>query len=467
MSRSLIIPVENQFRELDAKLLLALVAAREGFTSVIGSRLELDFYLPALPRSIYLAKSMTARSLKMFRIMTLLGHQVAAWDEEALIHPPDAAYFSRRLDKDSITFVKHLFAWGADNAALWHRYPELPEEIEIHLTGNPRGDMLRPELAGFFAAETAARRREHGDFLLINTNFSFVNSFYPDQGLLQTGKTDADDRPLYGRAAVGMEREFVERLQQHKENIFRSFQELIPQLAAAFPELTIIVRPHPVENPSVYHDIAARCRGVKVINEGNVIPWLRAAKAVVHNGCTTGVEAYMLGMPALSYQVAVDTRLDDGFYQLANRLSHQCFSFSELQERLEEIVGGRLGAAAGIEREELMAKYLASQGGPLACELIVKRLKDIAAGIKCQPAVPLSRRLQGHGRGLWRRFNKRFKARLPNSKYRPEFQRHRYPGLTPEELQIKLDRLRQSLGEATMPAAEVKFLNQFIFRISP
>jgi len=35
---SLIIPVENQVRELDPKLLLACVAAQRGFAAVIGSR---------------------------------------------------------------------------------------------------------------------------------------------------------------------------------------------------------------------------------------------------------------------------------------------------------------------------------------------------------------------------------------------------------------------------------------------
>ncbi|MCD6150189.1 MAG: hypothetical protein J7J70_00820, partial [Deltaproteobacteria bacterium] len=73
MNRSLIIPVENQVRELDAKLLLACIAARHGFSVIIGSRLEISFRIGAFPPSIYLAKSMTARSLKMFRIMRDLG----------------------------------------------------------------------------------------------------------------------------------------------------------------------------------------------------------------------------------------------------------------------------------------------------------------------------------------------------------------------------------------------------------
>ena len=121
----LIIPVENQVRELDPKLLLACVAARRGFSSLIGSHREIDFRIAAFPRSLYLCKSFTVMNLKMFRIMDRLGHEIVSWDEEALVHLPAAMYFSRRLSPLSLKYVSHLFAWGDDNAALWRRYPHL------------------------------------------------------------------------------------------------------------------------------------------------------------------------------------------------------------------------------------------------------------------------------------------------------------------------------------------------------
>ena len=70
----LLIPVENQVRELDPKLLLACIAARDGFTSVIGSRREMEFNIDSFPRSIYLSKSMTVRSLLFFRVAQRFGH---------------------------------------------------------------------------------------------------------------------------------------------------------------------------------------------------------------------------------------------------------------------------------------------------------------------------------------------------------------------------------------------------------
>jgi surface carbohydrate biosynthesis protein len=84
---TLLMPVENQVRELDSKLLLACIAARRGFSSVIGPRREMHIQITAFPMSIYLAKSMPVHRNIIFKIMRKLGHEIVAWDEEALVHP--------------------------------------------------------------------------------------------------------------------------------------------------------------------------------------------------------------------------------------------------------------------------------------------------------------------------------------------------------------------------------------------
>ena len=78
----------------------------------------------------------------MFRIMRNLGHEVVAWDEEALVHLPAETYYSRRLSPAAMAHVSRFFAWGEDNAQLWRQYPQLPENAVIEVTGNPRNDLL-------------------------------------------------------------------------------------------------------------------------------------------------------------------------------------------------------------------------------------------------------------------------------------------------------------------------------------
>ena len=467
MSKSkslLLIPVENQVRELDPKLLLACIAARRGFSSVIGSRLQLDFRIASFPRGIYLSKSMTVRSIKMFKILRKLGHEIVAWDEEALVHLPPEIYFSRRLSPRALGYLSHLFAWGEDNVDLWRRYPQLPAEVPIHISGNPRNDMLRPEMHGFFEDDVAKLRNTYGNFILINTNFNHINAFYPVQGLfLPVAKPG--EIPQFGRAARGMTREFAEGFRDHKLAIFEDFKGLIPSLERAFPDYTIVVRPHPTEKHEVYHEIAGQCERVRVINEGNVIPWLMAAKALIHNGCTTGVEAFVMRVPAISYRATVNDYYDYGFYQLPNRLSHQCFDFEELQATLRRVLGGELGDTDGNERNSLIDHYLAARSGSLACERIVDILEKMTAGRSRLPEPTLKSRVDGHFRATTRRLIKRFLSYLPDSHNRPEFHRHRYPGVSLAEVRERVLRIKKALGDST--ELEVDQISEEIFQIAP
>ena len=134
----LLVPVENQVRELDPKLLLACVAAAKGFPSVIGPRREVHFRIPSFQRSVYLSKSVTAASELVFRILRKLGHEVVAWDEEALVHLPDETYYSRRLSPTALGSVSGLFAWGrqrGDVAAV----PRISQRAADPRDGEPAG----------------------------------------------------------------------------------------------------------------------------------------------------------------------------------------------------------------------------------------------------------------------------------------------------------------------------------------
>jgi surface carbohydrate biosynthesis protein len=456
----LLIPVENQVRELDPKLLMACVAAERGFSTVIGSRREMEFNIDLFPQSIYLSKSMTIRSLLFFQVAQHFDIEIVTWDEEALVHLPPETYFSRRLDPRAIKYVSHLFAWGEDNARLWRQYPHLPDGMPIHVTGNPRSDMLRPELRPFYQKEIEEFQARYGDFILINTNFNHVNAFGPDMNLFKPVK-NSGQKAKYGRAARGMSREYAEGLRDHKQAVFEDFQRIIPRLEEAFPENTIVVRPHPTENHEVYRQIADRCQRVHVTNDGNVVPWLTAAKAVIHNGCTTGVEAHVTGTPAISYRASINETYDNGFYRLPNRMSHQCFTFEDLRDILQKILKGEIGAANGGERRHLIDHHLAGKTGPLACERMLDVLDKIRASVPGERSLSkqTQRWLITHGLHL----AKRIKSSLPGSHNRPEFQRHRYPGISDEELNTKLNQFQQLLGNTRK--LKVEQLSNVLFKI--
>jgi len=459
----LLIPVENQVREFDPKLLLACIAAKRGFSSVIGSRREMEFRIASFPRSLYLSKSMTIRSALLFKVAHKVGHNIVAWDEEALVHLPPETYFSDRLSPASIRYVSHLLAWGQDNANLWRQYPNLPNGIPIHLTGNPRADMLRPEMRPFFAEDVENILNSYGNFILVNTNFNHVNAFSPEMNLFKPVKKPGET-PRFGRGARGMSREFAEGLRAHKQAVFQDFQQLIPALERSFPEYTIIVRPHPTENQEIYRNIAAQCKRVQVTNEGNVVPWILASRAVIHNCCTTGLEAYVMGVPAISYRATVNDFYDLGFYRLPNLLSHQCFDFEELQSTLKDILAGKLGPADGAERQELLNHHMVALDGPLACERIVDTCEQILNDGAELRKPGLRYRLNRWYVAMVLGLINRYKSYLPGEFNKPAFQLHRYPGISTEELGARLSRFQNILGYSE--ELKVEEISEQIFRIN-
>jgi surface carbohydrate biosynthesis protein len=455
-STPLILPVEHQARELDAKLLLACVAAQRGYPVVIGARREVEMDMDRYRRGILLSKDLTIRSLLPLFAARSLGHDIVSWDEEALVHLPDAIYDARRLNARVARYPRHLFAWGEDNAELWRRCPSVPRSAPIHVTGNPRSDLLRSDLRRYYERDAEELRKEHGDFVLVNTNFNHVNAFFPQLNLFHRGRFSGRLRP--GRGTRRLPRDFALALHAQKLALFEAFQQMIPALARAFPELRVIVRPHPTEKHDAYAAIAAQLPNVRVTSRGNVVPWLLACRAVIHNGCTTGVEAFALGVPSLSYRPRVEPRIDDTFYRLPHTLSRQCFTLDALRESVDALLapGGSADRPAGAGA--LLEHAVTGLAGRTASERIVDVLDAMPA-----PAARSARLLAPVAR-LVLGFLRRYRGALLGEQHSPEFQRHRYPGVELHELRERVARWQALLG-ARAPL-HVEPLADHVFRIS-
>jgi surface carbohydrate biosynthesis protein len=456
---SLIIPVENLVRELDSKLLLACVAAERGFPCIIGSRTRVDFRVARFPRSIYLSKSMTPKSAKMFRILRLLGHEVAVGDEESLVYHSPEHYYARRMSPKTLPYVSTLFAWGRDNVELWRKYPGY-SGTPIHAVGNPRVDLLRPELRDFFQEEVRRIRQRLGKFAMINTNFAMVNGFFDTFNVFKTPASPGAE-PELGAAGIGATREFATGYATHKSALFEAFKDLLAPLGEAFPDHSFVLRPHPGEKREPWIDAAASLPNVQVVHEGSVVPWLLASDALIHNGCTTAVEAAVVGTPAISFRPtkAVPYDLD-----LPNGLSHEAANVDELCETLGRVLGGELGCASPTGALRPLGEYLTALDGPLASEGILDALEQSEAGSQGLPRPPLGDHLRGWIAASQRSFVKQFiKARIPGHRNNPAFQRHRFQGVSIEELRDRIARLGGVLGRFERVKAEP--VAEHIFRV--
>jgi len=455
---TLIVPVENQVRELDAKLLLACVAAERGFDVTLGSRTYVHFAVPFIPRGVFVAKSLRSISTLMFRLLHHLGHDIVAWDEESLVRFSSAEYYDFRYSPETFAAVDRLFAWGEDDAELFRNY-EGYTGVPVHITGNPRMDMLRPELAGFFDADVRALRERYGRFILVNTNFPFVNPFVPELALLQG---DADGSGVHvGRTGRGMSLEFARGYAAHIETICGHFQRLIPKLGDWFPDHTIIVRPHPSENHDTWRRLVSHQPNVEVLHEGNVVPWLLAAEGLLHNGCTTAVEAAVMRKPAVSYMPVSSECFD---YPLPNALSHQATSETEVREKLTAMVEGRLSEIDAAVRERVFARHLASTEGPLAVDRVIDTLLDAGYAQRTPTRPPWHKLALGWIGTNVRTAVKLFNMRRPHHRNSAAYHAHRFPEISTADLELRIERFRRLLGR--FHEVRVERRSRFVFRVS-
>jgi surface carbohydrate biosynthesis protein len=440
----LILPVENQVRELDAKLLLACVAAERGFPVVIGSRALVHHRVSSIPRGVYLAKSLRRLSDKMFAILDRLGHDIVAWDEEALVQLQDPSFYhGRRLSPKTLRLTGALFAWGPENEALFRAYPGY-DGTPIYLTGNPRTDMMRPELRAYHAEDIERIHKRYDRFVLVNTNFGWNNHFLRGFRL---------DQPA-GRP----KNEFEAGLALHRTAQFESFQQMVPALARALPDHTILIRPHPTEDHEVWRQIARKLPNARVDNEGNVVPWLMACETLIHVGCTTAVDAAVIGRSAINYQSTCSQKFDP---PLPYALSHHATSLDELMEMTRAAIAGRLAVVDGQQR--VLTRNIAALDGPFASE----RMLDALEGMGYAERRPERSGALPYARG-WienqvRTAAKRINLHRRGHRNSAEYHDHRYPRVTLEGMQARLARLRNSLGR--FDEIRVRQLTEHIFQI--
>jgi hypothetical protein len=169
-------------------------------------------------------------------------------------------------------------------------------------------------------------------------------------------------------------------------------------------------------------------------------------------------------VPAITYRASINETYDFGFYRLPNLISHPCFNFEELEATLKKILNGELGPANGDARKQLIEHYLAAREGPLACERMVDVLEEIVSGQAEFPKPGVGACLTGWFLWAVRTLIKRYKDSRPGSYNRPEFQRHRYPDVSLEDVQARVSRFQNILNDHQ--ELKIEQISSKFFRIS-
>lgn len=363
--RCLLLPVEVKARELNGKIALALAAVSRGWTVYLGWSAVVQSLAKYVRPGIYLEKNLHPARARLFADLRARGHTLLALEEEGLAVLNYDWYVTKNIQRHMLEKVDRFLSWGEMEAeAIRRHHPALADRVV--LTGNPRADLLRPEYTEVIRQEAAGYQKRFGRYIVLVSSFSRVN--------LSAGSLDDFARNVVGRLSLGpTEAAFLRDSLDHTDKIFQAFKDMIPRLAAAFPDLPIILRPHPSENQKTWHKLAVGLPNVHVIADGTAIGWIAGAAVMVHNGCTTAIEAALLGGLPIAYQPVRSDRFD---VPLPNDLSEVAGSVDEVIALLAHRLDHQ-SVEITPTRQALLKRAVVSVDGATACDRIIECAEGI------------------------------------------------------------------------------------------
>ncbi|HEX4917632.1 MAG TPA: surface carbohydrate biosynthesis protein [Limnobacter sp.] len=314
-----VLPIEIFKREFDGRLLIASHLVDRGYSVLVCP--HADPLLQEVYHSFILYKDHAESSLKRFKLWKKHGNTVAGMDDEGLIFVSPEIYIKDRVSKLVEPYCDLAYAWGQEQKQLLQF---AFADQKIHVVGNPRFDLTR------LYSATKSRSKVSAGFsnlaVLVNTRFVNANGFRTVEEEIATQRQLGLVKNLSHEQAI---RDFAKA----EQRIIREFIRFCI-LASRQPGWRITIRPHPAESPRLYQRLAERLSNVVVDNQSSLLQQMKDHDVVVHEGCTTAIEALSMQMPVFGLR---PDGLDLDYGHFANQFSENLGSARATVERLRRL----------------------------------------------------------------------------------------------------------------------------------
>lgn len=282
MQRKVIIPIEMAARELDGKIMLAAELATVGYKVILAEKHLAMNYALSVTNSIFLSIWGAHQKFSDFYARVReKGSSVVAMDEEAFVTMGTDAYQKTRLTAQSLKNIDLFLCIGSWDASLIRK--KAPA-VNVATVGNPRVDVL--------LGRKRASCEEAGALLFVSP-FGFANHFIGGQAYL---KQLVDSGVLKDDSSTLL---YTRYLNYQEQSMFK-FMDFARHVASQLPERKIVYRCHPAEHRERVAKYFSDTK-ISVSRDASLINDLEAASVVVHNFCTVGLEAQILGKNTLAY----------------------------------------------------------------------------------------------------------------------------------------------------------------------
>jgi surface carbohydrate biosynthesis protein len=254
------------------------------------------------------------------------GIQCGFLDAEGVVWSSMDEYRKTIWSDDDLTRkMSCVLAWSP-NVAEYLTATGVFEEQQVVVSGCPRFDYYVKPLSRVYKKSVNGSHDSSRKMILLNTNFTIANPYHGKPGtvierLLENYAYDRSEVVSWYRSQLAS---------------LESMSELANQLARDFPQLDILLRPHPQELTSTYLAKLDKLPNLRMTNEGNVTAWILRSTAVIQRSCTTAIEATLAGRLAISPQW-----IEPGsYYPLPESVSMPCTDYEHVKDVITSISSG-------------------------------------------------------------------------------------------------------------------------------
>lgn len=294
-------PIETFNREFDYRVVLAALLARPGRRFFVGQHDVVARLAQQTRGGIYVGKNvfrtLFPTDLSLYASIRANNIALLHLDEEGAVFPGVEDDWRRsldqRLDPNVLAAGDVVCTWGEFQAE-HYRKRVAGHAAQIRVTGHPRFDLYKPAFSSYFDGERDALTARFGSFVLLNSNLANVNSVFGDEAVFR----HIYHRPGQTPAGLALE---ISRWAR-SSHLMGAFVSAVFRMAAEQPARTIIVRPHPAESPDRWRAAFMGLDNVHVLHEGPAYAWVIASDLVIHESCTTGLEAWLARTPTCVYR---------------------------------------------------------------------------------------------------------------------------------------------------------------------
>lgn len=354
------LPVEQALREVYPKAFLAAFLVKKGYRVFVIP----DYMLPKLdfPSGVVLGKNhiitkkwVDSQDVKSSFILL---------EEEGAPAFGEAAYrkemVQARLIEGAVDIAKVITTWGKWQTEAMHEITDIP----VVCTGTPYMEICKPKYTLACTEVDKDITKGRADYLLINTRFAFANG-----DIAPHAATTRGSNSFFEGATPGYWRKTF----SNDMSMLGAFINLIERVAVTYPDLDIVLRPHPNESCKFYEELFKDFKRITVTNDGHVISWIRNAVCILTNACTTSIQTEICKKPVINYQpnyVSNEPTLLDGIGLCVNNENDVMLAIGNILQNNTEMFN------VGKWVDELETFYLADDCFEKFGEIVDSLSKD-------------------------------------------------------------------------------------------